>query len=301
MLPGDLRELWNEEVHRYGATIVLKKALPLQRGTMDFPETDCMNGTRGFLIDLDGVLYVGNRAVDGAAEAVRFLIDNGYPFRCVSNTTRKSRHTIAGHLSALGFRIPENHIFTPPLAAVAHMKKTGKTNYYLLSTGDVNRDFAETGPTDPHAGPDWVIIGDAGDKVTYDTMNTAFRHLMDGAELIALENDRYWMAAEGLSLSAGPIVKALEYATGKTALVMGKPSPAFFSLALQDMHLGPEQAAMIGDDIITDIGGAHRAGMKGILVRTGKFRQGSLDTAAIKPTCIIDSFSRIKDLLESRK
>jgi HAD superfamily hydrolase (TIGR01458 family) len=268
---------------------------------MDSPEMDCMNDIRGFLIDLDGVLYVGNRAVDGAAEAVGFLIDNGYPFRCVSNTTRKSRQTIAGNLSALGFRVPENHIFTPPLAAVAYMKKTGMTNYYLLSTGDVDRDFAETCPTDPAASPDWVIIGDAGDTVTYNTLNMAFRHLMEGAELIALENDRYWMAADGLSLAAGPIVKALEYATGKTAIVMGKPSTPFFNLALQDMHLDPGQAAMIGDDIITDIGGAHHAGMKGILVRTGKFRQDSVDTATIKPACIIDSFSRIKDILENRK
>jgi HAD superfamily hydrolase (TIGR01458 family) len=268
---------------------------------MDSPETDCINDIRGFLIDLDGVLYVGNRAVDGAAEAIGFLIDNGYPFRCVSNTTRKSRHTIAGHLSVLGFRIPEKHIFTPPLAALAYMKITGRTNYYLLSTGDVKRDFTETGPTDPHASPDWVIIGDAGDKVTYDTMNAAFRYLMNGAELLALENDRYWMAADGLSLSAGPIVKALEYATGKTATVMGKPSLEFFNLALQDMHLYPEQVVMIGDDILTDIGGAHRAGMEGVLVRTGKFRQDSLDSAAIKPTCIIDSFSRIKNILESRR
>jgi HAD superfamily hydrolase (TIGR01458 family) len=256
-----------------------------------------MNDVQGFLIDLDGVLYVGNRAVEGAADTIGSLIDNGYPFRCVSNTTRKSRHTIAGHLSALGFRIPENHIFTPPLAAVALMKKTRKTSYYLLSTGDVYRDFAETGLTNPGTSPDWVIIGDAGDKVTYETMNAAFRHLMEGAELIALENDRFWMAADGLSLSAGPIVKALEYATGKTAIIVGKPSMDFFNLALQDMNLLPERAAMIGDDINTDIGGAHRAGMKGILVRTGKFRQDSLDAAAIKPTCIIDSFSRINDML----
>jgi HAD superfamily hydrolase (TIGR01458 family) len=299
MLPDNQSEGWKEEVHRFRATIV--KKLPIQRDTMDFPETDCIKDIRGFLIDLDGVLYVGNKAVEGAAEAIGFLIDNGYPFRCVSNTTRKSRHNIAGHLSALGFQIPENHIFTPPLAAVALMKKNGKTNYYLLSTGDVDRDFAETGFTDPNASPDWVIIGDAGDKVTYDTMNTAFRHLMEGAQLIALENDRYWMADDGLSLSAGPIVKALEYATGKTAIVVGKPSMDFFNLALQDMNQRPEQTAMIGDDIITDIGGGHFAGMKGILVRTGKFRQDSLDTAAIKPACIIDSFSRIKVLLENRK
>ena len=129
-------------------------------------------------------------------------------------------------------------------------------------------------------------------------MNTAFRFLMEGAELIALENDRYWMAADGLSLSAGPIVKALEYATGKTATVVGKPSPEFFNLALQDMHLRPEQVVMIGDDIITDIGGAYHAGMKGILVKTGKYRSDSVDSAEIKPACIIDSISRIQDVLQ---
>jgi ribonucleotide monophosphatase NagD (HAD superfamily) len=84
---------------------------------------NCMNDIRGFLIDLDGVLYVGNRAIDGANEALEFLTKNGYPFRCISNTTRKCRRTIKNHLSSLGFDIPENHIFTPPLAAIAYMKK----------------------------------------------------------------------------------------------------------------------------------------------------------------------------------
>lgn len=264
------------------------------------PKKGCLNDIRGFLIDLDGVLYVGNQAVHGAAKAIEFLSDNGYPFRCVSNTTRKCRHTIAADLSAMGFRIPENHIFTPSLAAIAYMKKTRKPHFYILATGDVDRDFADIGTMDSGIKPDWVIVGDAGDKVTYNSMNTAFRFLMDGAELIALENDRYWMAADGLSLSAGPIVKALEYATGKTAMVVGKPSPAFFKVALQDMHLFPEQVAMIGDDIITDIGGAHSAGVKGILVKTGKYRSESVKTAMVKPACIIDSVSGIQDLLQKK-
>jgi HAD superfamily hydrolase (TIGR01458 family) len=263
----------------------------------DSPAKDCLKGVKGLLIDLDGVLYVGKRAIEGAQEAIDFLIRNNYPFRCISNSTRKSRYSIGCHLSSLGFDIPESYIFTPPLAAVAYMKKTRRTAYYLLATGDVDKDFKEVGNTAPGTKPDWVIIGDAGDKITYDSMNMAFRYLMGGADLLALENDRYWMAADGLSLSAGPIVKALEYATGKTATVVGKPSLEFFNLALQDMHLRPEQVAMIGDDIITDIGGAYHAGMKGILVRTGKFSSDSVDTALIKPACIIDSVSRIRDIL----
>jgi HAD superfamily hydrolase (TIGR01458 family) len=178
------------------------------------------------------------------------------------------------------------------------MKNTGRTGYYLLTTGDVDRDFAEVENTNPDTKPDWVIIGDAGDKITYNSMNMAFRYLMGGAELLALENDRYWMAADGLSLSAGPIVRALEYATGKTATVVGKPSLEFFNLAIQDMHLRPEQVVMIGDDIITDIGGAYHAGMKGILVRTGKFRSDSADAAVIKPAYTIDSVSCIQDIIQ---
>jgi len=258
-----------------------------------------MKDIRGFLIDLDGVLYVGNRAVDGAQDAIGFLMENGYPFRCLSNTTRKCRHSVASHLSKLGFDIPENHIFTPTLAAIAYMKKTGRTSYYLLVTGDADRDFEEVMNKGTDMKPDWVVIGDAGNKITYDTMNTAFRFLMGGAELLALENDRYWMAADGLSLSAGPFVKALEYATGKTATVMGKPSLEFFNLALQDMHLRPEHVAMIGDDIITDIGGAYNAGMKGILVRTGKFRSDAVQMAVIKPACIIDSISDIQEVIKA--
>jgi HAD superfamily hydrolase (TIGR01458 family) len=258
---------------------------------------DPMKDIRGFLIDLDGVLYVGNKVIDGAPDTIEFLIENGYQFRCISNTTRKSRNSIVRHLSALGFKIPESHIFTPPLAAIAYMKTAGKTRYYLLTTGDVDRDFEEVKNKGPDTKPDWVIIGDAGDRITYERMNSAFRFLMDGAEIIALENDRYWMDADGFSLSAGPIVKALEYASGKTATVVGKPSPEFFNLALQDMHLCPEQVTMIGDDIITDIGGAYHVGMKGILVKTGKYRSDTVSSAAIKPDCIIDSVSGIQDII----
>ena len=260
-----------------------------------------MKEIRGVLIDLDGVLYVGNQAIDGARDTIEFLEDNGYTFRCVSNTTRKCRQTIATRLSTMGFDIPENHIFTPPLAAITYMKKTGKNVCHLLVTGDVDRDFADVKKPGPGTKPDWVIIGDAGENASYENLNTAFRFLMEGAELLALENDRYWLAPDGLSLSAGPFVKALEYATGKTALVMGKPSPAFFNLALQDMNLHPEQVVMIGDDIITDIGGAYQAGMKGILVTTGKYRSESVETARIKPACIIDSVAHIKDVLQNRK
>jgi ribonucleotide monophosphatase NagD (HAD superfamily) len=105
------------------------------------------------------------------------------------------------------------------------------------------------------------------------------------------------MASDGLSLSAGPFVSALEFATGKTAVVMGKPSPSFFDLALRDMGLTPGEAVMIGDDVLTDIGGAHVIGMDGILVRTGKFREEALRAAPVRPGRIIGSVADLPGIL----
>lgn len=253
---------------------------------------------RGVLIDLDGVLYLGGKEIPGAHEAIDYLTDKRVPFRCISNTTRKCRKTICLQLSKMGFEIPEEYIFTPPQAAIAHMHCSGKSlpRFFLLTTGDVNLDFAGAGTHDSETA-DYVIVGDAGDVATYDSLNTAFRLLMEGAELIALEKDRYWMAQDGLSLSAGPFVSALEFATGKEAAVMGKPSRRFFELALEDMHLHPEDVLMIGDDILTDVGGAQAAGMTGILVRTGKFREDVLQRSAVRPDRVINSIADLQTII----
>jgi HAD superfamily hydrolase (TIGR01458 family) len=256
-----------------------------------------LGDVKGFLIDLDGVLYTEDTAIPGAREALSFLAEEGYLLRCVSNSTRKCRATIAARLEQLGFDIPGRAIFTPPLAAVRFMQETGKHRAYLLTTGDVDRDFEGACTDDGSTTVDYVVIGDAGDKVTYASMNHAFRCLMEGADLIALEKDRYWMATDGISLSAGPFVTALESATGKTATIVGKPSKAFFDLALHDMGLSAENVVMIGDDIRTDIGGAQAAGMRGILVRTGKFRKDVCEKSTILPAAIINSVCDIGTLL----
>ncbi|HNX16736.1 MAG TPA: TIGR01458 family HAD-type hydrolase [Methanoregula sp.] len=252
---------------------------------------------KGFLIDLDGVLYTGDVPITGAQKALSFLTDQGYTFRCVSNSTRKCRAAIAARLEKMGFDIPARMIFTPPVAAVRYMQETGKHRAYLLTTEDVEQDFTGTCVDDGSTTVDYVVVGDAGDRVTYASMNHAFRCLMNGAGLIALEKDRYWMAHDGLSLSAGPFVTALESATGKIATVVGKPSKAFFDLALRDMGLEAGSVVMIGDDIFTDIGGAQAVGMQGVLVQTGKFRKEILDLADVKPDAVICSIRDLGSIL----
>ncbi len=255
-----------------------------------------MKNIKGFLIDLDGVLYVGDTAIEGALDAIEFLRKRKYRYRFVSNTTRKCRKTIVKRLSDMGFVISEEEIITPLVAASVYLKNTGKKHCYLLVTGDAEQDLDQTCICTTGEKADCVIIGDAGDRISYNSLNTAFRHMMKGAELIALEKDRYWMAPDGLSLSAGPFVTALEFATGKRATIIGKPSKAFFDRALDEIGLRAGQVAMIGDDIITDVAGAHRAGMKSILVKTGKYRKDTEDNSVIKPTYSIDSLAYLAEI-----
>jgi HAD superfamily hydrolase (TIGR01458 family) len=250
------------------------------------------------LLDLDGVLYVGDAPVRGAVEAVEWLRDEGIPFRCVTNTTRRSRRAVAARLGDLGFAVPEAWCFTPAMAAVRRLGEEGVAVCHLIAAGDVHRDFEESGIGLVDGEAPVVVVGDAGDRWTYARMNRAFRLLAGGARLLALERDRYWRDADGLVLSAGPFVAALEYAAGVTAEVVGKPSPAFFRLALADLGVPAERAVMVGDDVATDIGGARAAGLAAFLVRTGKFRPETLATAPVAPDRVLGSIADLPALLE---
>ncbi len=253
---------------------------------------------KGLLIDLDGVLYTGDTPVEGAQQAIDHIRERGYRFRFISNTTRKCRATIADNLQRMGFSIDVSSIFTPSLAAVAYMKAAGKKTFMLLATGDVDKDFPQEGNLSPEQDrADYVIIGDGGENMTYGNLTRVFRLVINGADIIALEKDRYWMAHEGLMLSAGPFVAALEYATGRSATVIGKPSHQFFDIALRDLGLPADQVAMVGDDIITDITGARNAGMRTILVRTGKFSPADLEGSSDKPDAVIDSIASLEEAL----
>ena len=248
---------------------------------------------RAFLIDLDGVLYVGSKAIPGARECLERIGDLGYSYRFVSNSTRRCRASVAERLAGLGYDIPARLIFTPPLAAIEHMKRMVKKNCYLLSTEDVQRDFLQADMNIVENEADYVIVGDAAEGFTYEKLNCALGLLLDGADMLALEMDRYWKQPQGLVLSAGPFVAALEYATGKKAELMGKPSRQFFQMALDDLGIKPSDVAMVGDDIHTDVLGAQEMGMQGILVRTGKYRADVARLSGAKPDIVCDSLASL--------
>ena len=252
-------------------------------------------GAEALLLDLDGVLYVEDEPVEGAADAVRRLREAGLGLRFVTNTTSRPRSGILERLERLGFGVGAQEVVTPAALAVRHCREHGLRRVALLMEDRVKEDFAELEEVDE--GAQAVVVGDLGRGFTYDTLNAAFRLLMEGAELVALQKNRFWLKPDGLALDVGAFVAALEYASARHALVVGKPSAAFFATVLDDLGVPAARAAMVGDDVESDVGGALRAGLRAILVRTGKFREELVRRSGIEPTATVDSIADVPALL----
>lgn len=253
---------------------------------------------RNLLIDLDGVLYEGDAPVGGAAAAISWLEDNAVPKLFLTNTTSRPRSAIAARLADMGIDASEDEILTPPVAAAAwlHDHTDGPAALFVPeATADEFPGIERAAPDD--AGPvGAVVVGDYGERWSFAELNRAFRLLMTEPRpaLVALGMTRYWRAPDGLRLDTAPFVKALQHATGIDPVILGKPARAFFDAALAKLGASAEDTLMIGDDIRTDVSAAQDSGIRGILVRTGKFRPGDLDLG-IEPHAILDSIAALPD------
>ncbi len=253
---------------------------------------------KGILLDLDGVVYVGHAALPGSLDAIRLIRDAGIPLRYITNTTRRPRGRIVADLAKLGLDVEARHVFTPAALACEVLVRQGLTPFLVVHP-DLREEFSGL----PAGTGEAVVIGDAGPFFTYDLLNDAFRKIIHGAELIALARNRNFLDHDReLSLDAGPFVTALEYASGATAMVVGKPSPTFFALAVASMGCAPQDVVMIGDDAEADIGGAMAAGLEGILVRTGKYRPGQEATLPQRPNHVVaDLWAAVTLLCEEQR
>ena len=247
---------------------------------------------RGILFDLDGVLYNCGRIIDGSLEAVRWVQANRIPHLFVTNTTSRSRAVLVEKLSSFGFSVSESEILTPAVAAAEWLRANGVGKIALFVRPSTRSEFAGLPglPEDAETGAQYVVIGDLGEHWDYQTLNRAFRLLHSNPEavLIALGMTRYWLADDGISLDVAPFVAALEHASGRQAVVFGKPAAPFFAAAAEKLSVRAPQILMIGDDIAADIGGAQAAGLKGALVRTGKFQSADLN-GSVTPDVVLES------------
>ena len=246
---------------------------------------------RAVLIDLAGVLHVGDRPVPGAAAALQRLRASGLPLRFLTNTTRSPRQALVQLLHSMGLSVAPEEIQTAVRATAQLVRQRGLHPHYLVHPAIAE----EVGPSHPE--PDAVVLGDAGEHFTFDALNRAFRLLQAGCPLIAMARNRYFQEPDGLTLDLGAFVAALEYGAGVRAEVVGKPAAPFFLGALAELGVVPGEAVLIGDDLRDDIGGAQAVGIPGVLVRTGKFRPADESAGDIRAARVVDDFAAAVALL----
>ena len=250
-----------------------------------------MVGVRGLVLDADGVLVLRGEPLPGAVESVRRLQDRGIPFRVVTNFSSLHRDSLAGWFGRSGLVVDPDRIITGTSATAAYTATTyAGRPLFVLAADDARREFdgqrlmgaveAEAASPGSVAA---VVIGDAGDDLSYRNLDAAFRLVRGGAELLAMHRNPWWLTPKGPTLDAGAFVVGLEDATGHGARTLGKPSPIVFRQAAAGLagDLGerlPRSAfAMVGDDPKADVAAAQRVGLRGILVLSGKTTRAEAD------------------------
>ncbi|MFC5805139.1 HAD-IIA family hydrolase [Streptomyces formicae] len=276
-----------------------------------------MQRVSAVLIDIDGVLTVSWRPLPGAVEAMRRLRDTGIPLALLTNTTSRTRASIAAVLAEGGFPVTADDILTAPAVTAAYLTEHAPgARCLLLNSGDIREDFAGVRLVDPDddgaegdgaegdgaegdsSAPDVIVVGGAGPEFGYAALNRAFTHLQRGARLVAMHRNLYWRTDAGLQLDTGAFLLGLERAARVEAEVTGKPAEAFFATAVERLGCAMGDALMVGDDIESDVLAAQQHGLTGVLVRTGKYLPETHRAASGTPDHVLDSFADLPALLE---
>ncbi|XP_076855956.1 phospholysine phosphohistidine inorganic pyrophosphate phosphatase isoform X2 [Brachyhypopomus gauderio] len=260
--------------------------------------TDCVRSLKGVILDMCGVLYDsgegGGLPIEGSVEAVKRLKASDLQLRFCTNETQATRERFVAKLRRMGFEIDITEVFSPAPAVVAVLKERG-LRPHLLVHDDVVPEFDSVDQDNPNC----VVLGDAADNFSYQNMNSAFRVLigLQKPVLFSMGRGRYYKETDGLKLDVGVYMKALEYACDLEAEVVGKPAPMFFNSVLSDMGIQPHEALMIGDDLVNDIGGAQKCGMKGLQVRTGKYRPSDERHPTVSADGYVDNLAAAVDAI----
>ena len=257
-----------------------------------------MAAIEGLLLDIDGVLTVSWDPIPGAVDAMKRLREQ-VPFRLITNTTTHTRRDLAETLRGAGFDVSPDEIVTAVTATAAYLREHHRGGRaFVLTDGAPGEDLAGVPIARSPQDADVIVIGGASDAFTYDVVNEIFRRLMDGAALVGMHRNLYWKTARGWELDGGAYIAGLEAAANTTATICGKPAAAYFEAALDLLGVPAARAAMVGDDITNDVEGARAAGLTGVLVRTGKFREE--DLAKGSPDSVLGSIADVPDWLAQR-
>jgi HAD superfamily hydrolase (TIGR01450 family) len=252
-----------------------------------------LRGVRAFVLDADGVLVLRGAALPGVPAALASLDERGIPYRVATNISSLHRDTLAARFARLGLAVSPEQIVTALSATADHVRRTypGRP-VFVITRPDGLREFGEHPLMSPEeadaddARAAAVVLGDGEHDLSYENLDRAFRLIRRGADLIAMHRNGWWYTSKGETIDTGAFVAALEYATGARARLTGKPAAPMFRAAHRGLaaeiaaaggsRLARRHVAMVGDHPPQDIAGARRAGLRGILVLSGRTAAGDV-------------------------
>jgi HAD superfamily hydrolase (TIGR01458 family) len=248
---------------------------------------------RNALMDLDGTLILDDKPIDGALEAIKKLVDMDINIKLFTNITGTTPDELCTKIRHMGFPFESSQIQTAVTScAQVLQKKYRDKSFFLLVPpkleallGDLRKDNVK---------PDVVVVSDVAEGFSYENLNLILNYIDQGAELVALQKNFFWVKDGKKHLDTGAFIMGIEAATGVEALITGKPSKEFFEMAVEDFEDGEAHTIVIGDDITTDIAGARN--MRSVLVKTGKFKEEQLN-GDITPTWCINSIADLPALI----
>ncbi len=266
----------------------------------------------GVLFDIDGVLVTSWRPIPGAAETLRVLAGHQVACSYLTNTTTLTRSRIASTLSSAGMDVRPDEVITAAVLTAEYVRAHHPgARCLLVNNGDITEDMpgvdivdsADAEETFGSAGrPDVILLGGAGPQYCHLTLSRVYDWMTQGVPVIAMHRSTAWTTTEGLRIDTGMYLIGMEQTSGRKAVAVGKPAPAGFQVAAARLAVEPEEMFMVGDDLNNDVLAAQVVGMTGVLVRTGKFRQETLDRwaadeFAMQPNHVLDSVAGLPELL----
>ena len=252
-----------------------------------------LRARKGFICDMDGVIYLGNQLLPGVAEFVNWLNENDKRFLFLTNSSERSPKELQQKLQRMGLDIGEEHFYTSALATAAFLKKQapGCTAFVIGAPGLLNALY-DVGVTMNDVDPDYVIVGETA-SYNYEVITKAVRLVLNGARLIATNSDLTGPTEFGIAPACRSLVAPIELATGKKAYFMGKPNPLMMRTGLQLLGVRSEEAAMVGDRMDTDVIAGMESGLATVLVLPGCTSRTDVNDYPYRPTYILNGVGDI--------
>ena len=252
-----------------------------------------LRARKGFICDMDGVIYLGNQLLPGVAEFVNWLNENDKRFLFLTNSSERSPKELQQKLQRMGLDIGEEHFYTSALATAAFLKKQapGCTAFVIGAPGLLNALY-DVGVTMNDVDPDYVIVGETA-SYNYEVITKAVRLVLNGARLIATNSDLTGPTEFGIAPACRSLVAPIELATGKKAYFMGKPNPLMMRTGLQLLGVHSEEAAMVGDRMDTDVIAGMESGLATVLVLSGCTSRADINDYPYRPTYILNGVGEI--------